>query len=65
MSCGKVDIEELQRIEKSVWRQSAIVKDAIRDASGHIQNQLRARESFLLQQVSLICYLGTRYTLYI
>jgi len=49
-----VPVEEVQRVQKSLWRQSSAVKDAIRDAAGRVLEHVRSRETFLLEQVELL-----------
>jgi len=49
-----VPIEEVQKIQKSLWRQSSAVKDAIRDAAGRVLDHVRSRETFLVEQVDLL-----------
>jgi len=49
-----VPVEEVQKIQKSLWRQSSAVKDAIRDAAGRVLEHVRSRETFLLEQVELL-----------
>ena len=46
-----VPVEEVQRIQKSLWRQSSAVKGAIRDAASRVLEHVRSRETFLLEQV--------------
>ena len=48
-----VPVEEVQRVQKSLWRQSSAVKDAIRDAAGRVLEHVRSRETFLLEQVGI------------
>jgi len=49
-----VPVEDVQKIQKSLWRQSSAVKDAIRDAAGRVLEHVRSRETFLLEQVELL-----------
>ena len=46
-----VPVEDVQRIQKSLWRQSSAVKGAIRDAASRVLEHVRSRETFLLEQV--------------
>ena len=46
-----VPIEEVQKIQKSLWRQSSAAKEAIRDAASRVLEHVRSRETFLLEQV--------------
>ena len=47
-----VPVEEVQRVQKSLWRQSSAVKDAIRDAAGRVLEHVRSRETFLLEHMA-------------
>jgi len=49
-----VPVEDVQRIQKSLWRQSSAVKGAIRDAASRVLEHVRSRETFLLEQVELL-----------
>ena len=49
-----VPVEEVQKIQKSLWRQSSAVKDAIRDAAGRVLDHVRSRETLLVEQVGLV-----------
>lgn len=49
-----VPVEEVQKIQKSLWRQSAAAKEAIRDAASRVLEHVRSRETFLLEQVELL-----------
>jgi len=49
-----VPVEEVQKIQKSLWRQSSAAKEAIRDAASRVLEHVRSRETFLLEQVELL-----------